>query len=119
MAIYKSKIVCVNKILTYALTVSIVDGGKALKFNDYLKGQVNGILGGFNKEILDGILAKTDGVGAEGFTIIPKYLTDKVTITVHSKCGKSARVIAEDLDWWMFPRLQSVLAENGCELARA
>ena len=119
MADYKAKIVCLNKFYTYALTVKVVEGGKSLKFNPYMQKAVDYIINSFKKEVIDGIMTNTDGVTSDDYTIIPKYLTDKVTITVHSKCEKGARTIAEDLDWWMFPRLQVVLGENGCELERA
>lgn len=119
MAIYKSKIVCINKFSTFALTVEVVEGGQSLKFNNFLKGQVNNILGSFKEEYINGIMTKTDGVTSDDYTIIPKYLTNKVTITVHSKrADKGARTIAEDIDWYLFPRLQSVLAQNGCELTK-
>lgn len=117
MAKYKSKVVCKNP-STYALTVEVVNGIDKLKFNPYMQGAVNSIIEEFKKEILDNILRITDGVGADSFQIVPQYNREKATVTIHSKCYKGARPIAEDFDWYLFPRLQCVLAANGCELTK-
>ncbi len=117
MAKYKSKVVCKTP-STYALTVEVVNGTQSLKFNPYMQGAIGNIIEGFKKEFLDNILRITDGVGADSFQIAPQYNREKTIITIHSKCDKGARPIVEDLDWYLFPRLQCVLASNGCELTK-
>lgn len=117
MAKYKSKVVCKNP-STYALTVEVVNGTQSLKFNPYMQGAVNNIIEEFKREFLEGILRNTDGVGADSFQIVTQYNREKATISIHSKCDKGARPIVEDFDWYLFPRLQCVLAANGCELTK-
>lgn len=118
MAIYKSAIKCIAKRTAYALTIEVVNGNQSLKFNPYLQNAVNNIIKEFKEVYIGDILAKTDNVKPDDFNITIKYSSTVAKVSIVSRCDKSARVIAEDIDWWMFPRLQCVLAANGCELTK-